>query len=63
MKVIKILSCNSPSRWYNNHIGELFPLRRIVDNPVEYETYEPDGYINYVQPEDAEIVEIGDVIK
>lgn len=51
-----------PIRWYNKHIGEYFPLRRIAENPLEYETREPEGYINYVQPEDCVIVDsIGEV--
>lgn len=62
MSWIKITSCNLPIRWYNKHIGEYFPLRRIAENPLEYETREPEGYINYVQPEDCVIVDsIGDV--
>ena len=56
MEMLRIIRCNDQLRWYANKIGELVPFLGDVGN--EYKSREDAGYINFVQYEDAEIVEI-----
>jgi len=56
MKKLLIKQCPDPYRWYAGLIGELVEFLGDVGN--EYKSREPDGYINFVQYEDAEIVDI-----
>lgn len=41
-------------RWYSDKIGKLAPF--LGDTGTEYRSKEPEGYINFIQYEDAEIV-------
>lgn len=55
MKQLLIKQCSDPMRWYANLIGQYVPLVR--DNGQEWQSREPAGYINFVQYEDAGIIE------
>lgn len=55
MLKIKILKCNDQNKWYSSLIGELVPYSG--DGGVEYESREPEGYINYVSKEDCILIE------
>ena len=55
-QVLKIIKCTDPLRWYSDKVGEIVPF--LKDTGDEYESREPLGYINYVQYEDAEIINI-----
>ena len=54
MPNIKIVSCNDANKWYADLVGELLPLIRIEQD--EYASIEPDGYINFVSKDDAEVM-------
>jgi hypothetical protein len=59
---ILIIKCTDPLRWYVDKVGELVPFLGDVGN--EYKSREPSGCVNFVQYEDAEIVEpVNDSIK
>ena len=55
-QVLKIIKCTDPWRWYSDKVGEIVLFLR--DTGGEYESREPLGYTNYVQYEDAEIINI-----
>ena len=55
MTKLKIVKCNDKQKWYSSLIGELVPL--IDDADTEYESREPDGYINFVSKEDCILIE------
>lgn len=61
MKTQKILinSCRDPMRWYSDHIGKKFDLipDPLQDKHKEWRTRDTNGYINFVQFYDGEIVE------
>jgi hypothetical protein len=42
-------------RWYAGFVGQYVPF--ISDEGNEYRSREPSGYINFVQYEDAEIIQ------
>ena len=56
MKRLLIKQCPDGMRWYRGLIGQTVPFLRDVGD--EYKSREPAGYINFVQYEDAEIVEV-----
>jgi len=58
MEVLLIKRCPDKMRWYANFIGQTVPFLGDVGN--EYKSRESAGYINFVQYDDAEIVEIQD---
>ena len=43
-------------RWYRGLIGQTVPYLRDVGN--EWKSREPAGYVNFVQYDDGEIVEV-----
>ena len=53
MKALKITKCNDAMKWYADLIGQTVPL--VGDTGLEYVSREPEGYINYVDHEDAEV--------
>jgi len=53
-KQLLIIQCPDQLRWYSCLIGELVPF--FGDTGIEYRSQQPDGYINFVQYEDAKIV-------
>ncbi|MGY8872195.1 MAG: hypothetical protein ACKVJE_17290 [Pseudomonadales bacterium] len=58
MKQLKIIQCPDPMRWYADLVGKLVPFISDVGN--EYKSRQPSGHVNFVQYDDAEIVEIKD---
>jgi hypothetical protein len=56
MKMLRILACKDPLMWYANHIGELVPYCGRWREA--YKSLEPAGYLNRVEFEDAEVVEL-----
>ena len=56
MKKLLIKQCPDGMRWYRNHVGQTVPFLKDVGD--EYKSREPAGYINFVQYEDADIVEV-----
>ena len=57
MLAIKIKQCLDQQRWYADMIGQTVPYHGVVYNPLEYRSRDPNGFVNFVQPEDSEIVE------
>jgi len=55
MAKLKIIQCPDPMRWYRDLIGQTVPFLEDMGN--EYKSREPSGYVNFVQHDDAEIVE------
>lgn len=55
MKMLLIKQCPDKMRWYAGLVGENVPFLGDVGN--EFKSREPDGYVNFVQYEDAEIVD------
>jgi hypothetical protein len=55
MKQLLIKQCPDPMRWYSNLIGQYVPF--FGDTGAEYRSREPAGYTNFVQYEDAEIIQ------
>ena len=55
MKELFIHQCPDPMRWYSELVGERVPY--LGDVGTEYKSREPAGYINFVQYDDADIVE------
>jgi hypothetical protein len=53
-EMLKITQCPDRSRWYSSKIGDTVPFLGDVGN--EYKSIEDDGYINFVQYDDAVIV-------
>jgi hypothetical protein len=58
MKVLKIKQCPDRSRWYAQLIGQTVPFLGREKEPDEYKSRTQDGYINFVQIADAEIIVI-----
>lgn len=58
MKKLLITGCKDHKRWYAGLIGQVVPYTGTMNNPPEYRSREPDGRINFVQIEDAQIVDI-----
>ena len=55
MKELLIQQCPDGMRWYSDLVGERVPF--LGDVGTEYKSREPAGYINFVQYDDAEIVD------
>lgn len=55
MKKLLIKHCSDPFRWYAGLIGQTVPF--LADMGNEYKSREPDGFVNFVQYEDADIVD------
>ncbi|WP_372997658.1 hypothetical protein [Marinobacter sp.] len=53
---LKITRCPDAMRWYSSHIGETFPL--LADLGDEFKSREPEGYVNFIQKSDCEVVEL-----
>lgn len=58
MTRILVTGCYDPHRWYYKYIGWNFPY--LGDRNGEYKTRQPDGYLNFIQHEDAELIEVED---
>jgi hypothetical protein len=55
MQVLLIKQCPDKMRWYAGLVGQTVPYLGDVGN--EYKSREPEGFINFVQYADAEIIE------
>lgn len=55
MKVLLIKFCPDAMRWYSDKVGKTVPYLGDLGN--EYKSKEDSGLINFVQYEDAEIIE------
>jgi hypothetical protein len=51
---IKILKCSDSKLWYANLVGKV--VEYLGHDEVEWRSYEPQGYINFVKLEDAELI-------
>ena len=51
---VKIERCSRSRSWYENFVGNWYPVYK--DWGVEWETYEPAGYKNYILKEDVSYV-------
>ena len=56
MKMLRIVACKDPQMWYANQIGDLVPYCGRWREA--YKSLEPAGYLNRVEFEDAEVVEL-----
>ncbi len=54
-KALLIKSCSDRMRWYRDKVGQTVPYLGTFGS--EYKSREDEGYINFVQLEDADIVE------
>ena len=54
MQMLKIIKCSDGMRWYASKVGELVPY--LGDSMGAHKSREEQGYINFVQYEDAEVV-------
>jgi len=55
MASLKIVKCNDEKKWYSSLVGELVPF--AGDTGAEYESREPEGYINFISKEDCILIE------
>lgn len=55
MASLKIVKCDDEKKWYSSLVGELVPF--AGDIGVEYESREPEGYINFISKEDCILIE------
>ena len=53
MNQLIILKCDDPKKWYADKVGYVFPVIAVED---EYKTRQPEGYINFISIEDAEVI-------
>lgn len=52
---VKIVGCRDTQMWYKNHIGLVCSV--IGEDPKDYVVRQPEGYLNIVKKEDAEVTE------
>jgi hypothetical protein len=55
MKQLYIHRCSNQLFWYANLVGQYVPY--INDTGTEYRSREPLGYTNFVQYQDAQIIQ------
>ena len=61
MKALIITQCGNTSLWYNHMVGSVVILAKPADIETDiYWTTEPDGYLNIIYKQDAELTEVGD---
>ena len=53
---LKITQCPDSLRWYRNKLGQTVEYLGYMSHSNEYRSREPEGHINFVQPDDAELV-------
>jgi hypothetical protein len=56
MIAIKVNRCRMGHRWYRKFIGEHVPY--LGDTGTEWKSRERDGYVNFVQYDDGELIEL-----
>lgn len=59
MRKLLIMRCDDSRKWYANKIGEFVPLLDEERSHYEYKSRQDNGYINYVNKNDAVIFEDG----
>lgn len=52
---------SSDRKWYDGLVGKTVPY--LGDTGTEFKSRQREGYINFVQYEDCEIIEVADVPK
>jgi len=55
MASLKIVKCDDEKKWYSSLVGELVPF--AGDTGAEYESREPEGYINFISKGDCILIE------
>ena len=56
-----ITNCTDGMRWYSDLVGEKIPF--LCDLTDEYKSRERDGYVNFVQYNDAVVInDDGDIV-
>jgi len=60
MQALLIKRCPDGMRWYSTKIGQTVPFLGDVGN--EYKSREDAGYINFVQYDDAELVDLESIL-
>lgn len=56
---LRVVKCTDGRKWYRNMIGEIVPNHGLSQG--EYRSVEPDGYINFISPEDCEVIQDNNV--
>lgn len=56
MKMLRITKCSDSLMWYSRLVGDLVPY--CGQWPEAFKSLEPAGFLNRVEFEDAEIVEV-----
>ena len=56
MEVLKITKCSDHLKWYCRFIGSYVPF--LDQEEKEFRSLEPAGYINFVDINDAEVVNL-----
>jgi hypothetical protein len=61
MKALKIIKCSDSMMWYRDMVGQIITLAKPEHADLDvYWSREPAGYINIVNKQDAEIIEVKD---
>lgn len=60
MKALLITGCKDKLMWYSNLIGRYVPL--LSEEEIEYKSFEPAGYINFVLKRDCEVRDIDEIV-
>lgn len=53
-QLLTIKSCKDPSMWYNDYVGRTFRILECWEE-IGYKVQQPNGYINFVKFEDADL--------
>lgn len=61
MKVLKIIKCNDPMLWYSEFVGKFVPY--IGMWPECFKSREKAGYVNIVNFEDADLIEMNNDVE
>jgi hypothetical protein len=54
--VLVVTNCSDSHKWYREHIGKTFPM--LDEEPTEYKTRQPEGYINFISKEDCQKIAV-----
>lgn len=61
MKALKIIKCSDSMMWYRDMVGEIVTLAKPeYADPDVYWSRELAGYLNIVNKQDAEVIEVKD---
>ena len=53
---VKVDSSSGRRKWYDNHVGEEFPLLGDLASEKEYRVLSSEGYSNYIHKSDSKII-------